>query len=138
MNMPRSVKPGKSSSVPLSRLSDDEVLEAVQRRTFRYFWEGAHPVSFMARDRSFRAGDPEDDKVAVGGTGFGVMAIIVAVASVLTIADAPDFARRGGMIAFTLEDSKVRFIVNQEAAEQASLNISSRLLALATIVRTSR
>lgn len=59
-------------------------------------------------------------------------------ASVLTIADAPDFARRGGMIAFTLEDSKVRFIVNQEAAEQASLNISSRLLALATIVRTSR
>jgi hypothetical protein len=79
MNMPRSAKPRKSSLAPLSKLSDDELLEAVQRQTFRYFWEGAHPVSCMARDRSFRAGDPEDDKVAIGGTGFGVMAIIVAV-----------------------------------------------------------
>lgn len=59
-------------------------------------------------------------------------------APVLTIADAPDFARQGGMIALTLEDSRVRFIVNQGAAERASLNISSRLLALATIVRTAR
>ena len=58
--------------------------------------------------------------------------------SMLTIAEAPDFARRGGIIALTLEDSKVRFIVNVDAAAQASLNISSRLLALATIVHTSR
>ena len=33
----------------------------------------------MARDRSFRNADPADDKVASGGTGFGIMAIIVAV-----------------------------------------------------------
>ena len=59
-------------------------------------------------------------------------------ASVLTIAEAPDFARRGGIIALVLEDSKVRFIVNVDAASQASLSISSRLLALATIVHTSR
>ena len=59
-------------------------------------------------------------------------------ASVLTIAEAPDFAKRGGVVALTLEDSKVRFIVNVDAAAQASLNISSRLLALATIVHTSR
>jgi hypothetical protein len=36
-------------------------------------------VSHLARDRSFRHSDPQDDKVAMGGTGFGVMAIIVAV-----------------------------------------------------------
>jgi hypothetical protein len=59
-------------------------------------------------------------------------------ASVLTIAEAPDFAHRGGIIALVLQDSKVRFIVNVEAATQASLSISSRLLALATIVHTSR
>jgi len=59
-------------------------------------------------------------------------------ASVLTIAEAPDFARRGGIIALLLEDSKVRFIVNVDAAAQASLTISSRLLTLATIVHTSR
>jgi hypothetical protein len=59
-------------------------------------------------------------------------------ASVLTIAEAPDFARRGGIIALTLEDSKVRFAVNVDAAAQASLTISSRLLTLATIVHTAR
>ena len=63
---------------------------------------------------------------------------VQSASSMLTIAEAPDFARRGGIIALTLEDSKVRFIVNVDAAAQASLNISSRLLALATIVHTSR
>jgi hypothetical protein len=58
--------------------------------------------------------------------------------SVLTIAEAPDFASRGGVIALVLEDSKVRFIVNVDAAAQASLNISSRLLTLAKVVHTSR
>lgn len=60
-------------------------------------------------------------------------------ASVLTIGEAPDFARRGGIIAFTLDaDSRVRFEVNVEAAKQSGLNISSRLLTLATIVQTAR
>lgn len=58
-------------------------------------------------------------------------------ASVLTISEAPDFAKRGGMIAFVLEDSKVRFQVNVEAAKRSELTISSRLLTLATIVRSS-
>ena len=57
---------------------------------------------------------------------------------VLTIAETPDFASRGGIIALVLQDSKVRFIVNVDAAARASLSISSRLLALATIVHTSR
>jgi hypothetical protein len=59
-------------------------------------------------------------------------------ASALTIAESPDFARSGGMIAFVLHDGKVRFEVNVEAAKQASLTISSRLLSLATIVTTAR
>jgi hypothetical protein len=59
-------------------------------------------------------------------------------APVLTIAEAPDFARRGGMIALVLEDSKVRFIVNVDAATQAGLSVSSRLLTLATVVHTAR
>lgn len=33
-------------------LSDDELLEVVQRQTFRFFWHGAHPVSGMALERS--------------------------------------------------------------------------------------
>jgi uncharacterized protein DUF4154 len=57
--------------------------------------------------------------------------------SVLTVAESPDFARRGGIINFTPEDNKVRFEVNVDAARQAMLNISSRLLSLAKIVHTS-
>ena len=57
--------------------------------------------------------------------------------SVLTIAETPGFAKQGGIINFVLEDSKVRFEVNVEAAKQVGLTISSRLLSLAKIVQTS-
>lgn len=53
---------------------------------------------------------------------------------ILTIGELPGFAMRGGIINLTLEGNKVRFEVNIEAAKQANLNISSRLLALARIV----
>jgi YfiR/HmsC-like len=54
---------------------------------------------------------------------------------ILTIGETPGFARRGGIINFTLEDNKVRFEVNIEAAKRADLTISSRLLTLARIVQ---
>jgi YfiR/HmsC-like len=53
---------------------------------------------------------------------------------ILTIGDTPGFAERGGMINFVLEDDKVRFEIDVDAARQADINISSRLLALAKIV----
>lgn len=53
---------------------------------------------------------------------------------ILTIGETPGFAVRGGIINLTLEGNRVRFEVNIEAAKQANLNISSRLLALAKIV----
>ena len=67
------------SAADLADLPDDILLEAVQRQTFRFFWEGAEPVSGMARDRTMRTADPDNDLVATGGTGFGIMAMIVAV-----------------------------------------------------------
>lgn len=60
------------------KLSDDELLELVQRQTFNYFWDFGHPVSGMARERSNIAFDYGGEVVTTGGTGFGVMAIIVA------------------------------------------------------------
>ena len=53
---------------------------------------------------------------------------------VLTIGETPGFAERGGVIRFTLEDNRVRFEVNVDAAHKANLNISSRLLTLAKII----
>ncbi len=59
-------------------LSDDQLLDLVQRQTLRYFWDFGHPVSGMARERSNRSFDYGDEVVTTGGTGFGIMAIIVA------------------------------------------------------------
>ena len=56
---------------------------------------------------------------------------------ILTVGETPGFAERGGIIRFTLEDNRVRFEVNVEAARQSDLNISSRLLTLARIISPS-
>ncbi|MFH1121527.1 MAG: glucoamylase family protein [Bacteroidota bacterium] len=80
-------------------LSDADLLETVQRQTFRFFWHGAHPVSGLSLERSntIKAGHYWDyineawdepnlsktdfgpDACAIGGTGFGIMGTIVAV-----------------------------------------------------------
>jgi len=59
-------------------LSDTALLELVQQQTFRYFWDFGHPVSGMARERSNKAYDYGNEVVTTGGTGFGIMAIVVA------------------------------------------------------------
>jgi hypothetical protein len=62
----------------LASLPDEALLDALQRQTFRYFWEGGHPVSGLALDRCHRS-QQGNDTVAVGGSGFGILALIVAV-----------------------------------------------------------
>jgi hypothetical protein len=59
-------------------LADDQLLDLVQKQTFRYFWDFAHPVSGMARERSNVAFEYGNEVVTTGGTGFGIMATIVA------------------------------------------------------------
>jgi hypothetical protein len=59
-------------------LTDEQLLDLVQKQTFRYFWDFGHPVSGLSRERSNKAYDYGDEVVTTGGTGFGVMAIIVA------------------------------------------------------------
>lgn len=64
------------------KVSEDSLLNLVQYQTFQYFWDGAEPTSGMARER-FHTDDiyPAHDKdiVTSGGSGFGVMAIIVGI-----------------------------------------------------------
>jgi hypothetical protein len=57
---------------------------------------------------------------------------------ILTIGEALGFAAAGGVINFKLEDGRVRFEINAGAAERAQLQISSKLLSLAQIVRTEK
>lgn len=64
--------------------------------------------------------------------------ILAAVQSapVLTVADTEGFLDQGGGINFMLEGSKVRFEINQEAAERAGIRISSKLMSLARRVKS--
>src|SRR4051794_27223683 len=60
----------------------DSIYKDVQRTTFQYFWEGAEPNSGMGRERIHLDGNyPENDQniVTTGGSGFGVMAILVGI-----------------------------------------------------------
>ncbi len=67
------ISTGVDMTDKFERISDDELLTLVQKQTFNYFWEFAHPTSGMARERS-----TSSDVVTTGGTGFGVMAMLVA------------------------------------------------------------
>jgi len=57
--------------------------------------------------------------------------------SVLTVSDMPQFSRRGGMVQFILDGSRVRFEINLASAQRAGLTFSSELLKLAVNVRNN-
>lgn len=70
-------------SIPVStgiqkNLSDSQLLDLVQKQTFRYFWDFGHPVSGLSRERSNHSFGYGDEVVTIGGTGFGVMALVAA------------------------------------------------------------
>jgi len=56
------------------RISDEELLTLVQRQTFKYFWDAADANSGLAQERN-----ASPNVVTIGGSGFGVMALIVGV-----------------------------------------------------------
>lgn len=71
-----------NADVSKSESKEDSLLNLVQYQTFQYFWEGAEPNSGMARER-YHMDDiyPSHDKdiITSGGSGFGLMAIIVGI-----------------------------------------------------------
>jgi hypothetical protein len=52
----------------------------------------------------------------------------------LLVGESEGFAAAGGAIQFVLDQNRVRFAINPDAADRAGLKISSKLLALASIV----
>jgi hypothetical protein len=53
---------------------------------------------------------------------------------ILTVGETARFIEQGGIVNFFLENGKIRFEINRNAAERAGLRFSSRLLQLAKIV----
>ncbi|WP_425555652.1 glucoamylase family protein [Flavivirga amylovorans] len=77
----KTIKPVENNTV-LYDSDDDVLLDTIQKQTFNYFWEGAEPNSGMARERlhmdNIYPTSPKNT-VTIGGSGFGVMAILVGV-----------------------------------------------------------
>ena len=90
--------------------------------------------------RRFKSGQElkDCDIVFISSTERGnLRPILAALAAspVLTVGDMPGFCERGGVVNLELLDRRIHLQVNLEAANQARLQLSSKLLSLATIVR---
>lgn len=98
----KKLQPSKATIAPVGivkNIPDSVLLDIVQRQTFRYFWDFGHPVSGLARERdnsvraqyywdyineaddvpNFSKGTFGPEACAIGGSGFGIMATVVAV-----------------------------------------------------------
>jgi hypothetical protein len=65
----------KPVSARTRKMNDAELVTSIQEATFRYFWDYAHPESGLTRERYYSG----KDGCAIGGTGFGVLAVMVGV-----------------------------------------------------------
>lgn len=65
---------GRGGPIKFPLISDEALMDLVQRQTFTYFWDFAHPASGMIRERN-----TSGNLVTMGGSGFGVMAILVGI-----------------------------------------------------------
>jgi hypothetical protein len=55
-------------------VTDNQLLDIIQKQTFKYFYDFGHPISGLARERN-----TSGDIVTTGGSGFGIMAIVTGV-----------------------------------------------------------
>jgi hypothetical protein len=62
-----------AASATTRPMNDDQLLDMVQAGCFRYYWEAGHPDAGLAPE--ITPGDP--NMMALGGNGFGVMALLV-------------------------------------------------------------
>jgi hypothetical protein len=82
------------STPKFSTISDDQLLDLVERQTLKYFYDFGHPTSGLARERN-----TSGDVVTTGGSGFGIMAIIAGVSRGF-ISHADGLARMQKMVSF--------------------------------------
>lgn len=65
---------------PVEQMTDEQLMDRVQKDAFKYFWDYAHPTSKLARER-YHTDDPGNDAniVTTGGSGFGLMTLLVGI-----------------------------------------------------------
>lgn len=97
--------------------------------------EQGHPIAI----RAVNAADPECQVLYIPGTDGPADAQAIATVKgrpVLTVTDLPADAAGHGMIGFIVEGDHVRFDIDNAAATDCGLAISSKLLGLARVVRS--
>jgi hypothetical protein len=73
----------------------------------------------------------------LNGTGTQALLKVTATVPVFTLSDNDKFAELGGVANFVREGDRLRFAINVDAARKTRLQISSKLLALAIIVKST-
>jgi hypothetical protein len=96
---------------------------------------GGHPIQVLQNSRNLRDCHVLFISASHNGAINDIQEGLRGV-PVLTVGESRDFAAQGGMIGFVMENARVRFEVNLQAAKQMRLNISSKLLSLAKKVLT--
>lgn len=69
-----------SNNPVIEPLTDQELMDLVQEKTFKYFWDFANSPSGAAKER-YHPNNPSlnQNVVTTGGSGFGLMAIIIGI-----------------------------------------------------------
>jgi len=111
-----------------------EIEQSLRGRT-----AGGHPIRIT---RLKPEGDPKACQVVFvrASEKKSASKVLSAVkgSSTLTVGECKGFADQGGVINFTLDENKLRFEINLDAATQTRLKISSKLLALAKLVKVEQ
>jgi len=131
---PNQAFPARDSAFTIC-LADDSFHTAVEKAVQGEVWNG-RPLSVKQIDSG---GDVRGCQVVYISRSAAQksMEILMAAANapVLTVGETADFIAAGGIIRFTESGHRIRFEINPDAADRASLRVSSRLLRLADIVR---
>jgi len=110
----------------------DDLDEAIKGKSIR-----AHPI--VAR-RISSGGDTSGLELAFIGssekTRLAETLRRLNASSAVSVSDIDRFCEAGGIIAFVVDNNRIRFEVNVDAAQKRNLKISSKLLSLALIHRT--
>jgi hypothetical protein len=125
---------GAQTPMTIGVLGDDP-FDSFLDETVRGEKVGEHPLVIQ---RYRRVEDVEDCQILfVSRSEDGQTEHILAALkgrNILTVSDADGFIKDGGVVRFVTEENKIHFKINMEAAKDANLAISSKLLRLAEIV----
>jgi hypothetical protein len=133
VSWPQDTWQSKDMPFNLCTLGKDDVIDALKKLSGRKI--KGHPVSIQSFNNNVPTGLCQILYI-VNSSDQSRLKVLdnVSQPAVLTVSEIPDFIEKGGIIELYREENRTRFKINLANAHQLGLEISSRLLALATVV----